>query len=110
MPDTAPQPQEGRVKVYGTNDPVAASFLVALLEDQGIPALQLTRPDVYFGAGGMWYPEAYQVLVRESEAESRREDIEAAIAEVEGAEPHPLAPPCARGRAQAGEEESEERP
>ena len=86
-------PPEGRVKVYGTDDPVAASFLVALLEDQGIPALQLTRPDVYFGGGGLWFPEAYQVLVPADEAERRREDIEAALAEVEADSPDDLPPP-----------------
>ena len=90
MEDAKEQPPQGRVKVYGTNDPVAASFLVSLLEDQGIPALQLIRPDVYFGAGGLWFPEAYQVLVRETEAEIRREDIEAAIAEVETDAPDPV--------------------
>lgn len=87
-----PDPPQGRVKVYGTNDPVAASFLTSLLEDQGIPAVQLTRPDVYFGAGGLWFPEAYQVLVNEADADARREDIDAAIREVESEPPAGLPP------------------
>lgn len=72
----------GRVKVYGTDDPVAASHLTAMLLDLGIEAMELSRPDVYFGAGGLWFPEAYQVLVPQQQAEERREDIEAAIADL----------------------------
>ncbi len=86
MPDRG-----SRVKVYGTHDPVAASHLTAMLLDLGIEAMEISRPDVYFGAGGMWFPEAYQVLVPEQQAQARREDIEAAIAEVEDvSSPDPL--------------------
>lgn len=80
MPERA-----GRVKVYGTDDPVAASHLVAMLLDLGIEAIELSRPDVYFGAGGLWFPEAYQVLVPEQQAEARKQDIAAALADLEEA-------------------------
>jgi hypothetical protein len=81
-------PPEGRVSVYATDDPVAASHLMAMLADLGIDAVQLTRPEIY---PGLWpqYAGAYQILVRESEAESRRADIEAAVAELDQPPPSP---------------------
>ncbi|HEY3397296.1 MAG TPA: hypothetical protein VGM19_06490 [Armatimonadota bacterium] len=73
---------EGRVLVYGTDDPVAAAQLMALLADLDIEALQLTRPDVY---PHLWpqFPGAYQVLVPAEVAEARREEIDAALAELQ---------------------------
>ena len=98
MPD-----HSGRVKVYGTDDPVAASQLTAMLLDLGIEAMELSRPDVYFGAGGLWFPEAYQVLVPQQQAEARRADIEAAIADLKAPSPtEPLSP------AEEGEEQESE--
>ena len=90
MPEDKHSPA-GRVCVYATNDPVAASHLVAMLADLGIEAVQLTRPDVY---PGLWpqYPGAYKILVREAEAEERREDLDAAIAELEEPAPPPESP------------------
>lgn len=79
-----PLSDEGRLMVYGTDNPVAASHLLALLEEQGIPAQVINRPDVYWGGRGVWFPDVFQVLVPESCAEQDADKIDAAIAEVEG--------------------------
>ena len=69
----------GRLCVYATDDPVAASQLLGMLLDLGLDAEMLTRTDIYWGSPSVFFPGAFQLLVPETEAESRRADIDAAI-------------------------------
>jgi hypothetical protein len=91
MENSPPDPTSpaGRLSVYATDDPVAASQLLGMLLDLGLHAEMLTRTDVYWGSQAVFFPGAIQLLVPATEAESRRADIDAAIWDLQHLPPAP---------------------
>ena len=75
-------PTDGLITIYATGDPSLAAWLVDLLAEQGIPAHRWQGGVSGIPAASMGIVET-QVMVLRSEAEAHREEIQAALAEVE---------------------------